>query len=249
MLAPDNRTGHTPCLRKGRALAATQLSVAGEAKRYTFNTTRGKMGTSVFIVMIVLSIVCLPAVSKASDFDLAAWYGGSSFSSKATIESEKKTGSVGGSHLVGVNMAGPAIAREIRPLVSYEYHWSGDGNDSYIRTQSDILSFGFLRASKWGYAEVNYSICATHFSDTYDVFDSRDNRVDHTMNNWGLTIGLDLRFKFFDNIDSVVGYKCHWREQLVIESDGVPSENSYVIEGREADHCIFAGMTIGLGDV
>ena len=100
-----------------------------------------------------------------------------------------------------------------------------------------------------GYAEVNFSVCATHFSDTYDVLDLSDNRVDHTMNNWGLTIGVDLRFKFFDNIDSIVGYKYHRREKSVFESGDAPSEHSYVVEGREADHCIFAGMAVGLGDV
>ena len=59
------------------------------------------MRHSTHFLVLVLFIVCLPEASSAMAFDLAAWYGGSTFSSKATIESESKTGSVGGSHLVG----------------------------------------------------------------------------------------------------------------------------------------------------
>lgn len=206
------------------------------------------MKTSLQILIIAFTITMSPVAGTAADLELRTWFGGSIVSPNPSFKSEVRSGSTGGSHVVGVDLAGPALVWQLRPLLSYEYHWDG-GKDSYLNAQSDMIGFGVMRSVPVGHAKASLSLSATHFSDSYSVLEPTGNRVEYLASKWGMSVGVDLRFKFFEKIDSVIGYKFNRREKPVFESGGIFTERSYILEGWETSHSIFAGLVFGLGDL
>jgi hypothetical protein len=217
--------------------------------RYTHNKEVALNILKYFAIISSFIIwICFPSLVMANDFELTARYGGTIYSPNAKLETPSRNGSMGGSHLVAIDGSGPEMFWRLRPLVSYEYHWSGDGSMIYISTQSDIISLGLLRSFSLGYARTSIALAATHFYDAYKVNVDGDDRIDHKANVWGVSVGIDFRFKFFDHLDAVIGYKYLGRQKPKFDSetvDGTP----YSVEGRGGDHSIFAGVSIILGGV
>ena len=199
----------------------------------------------------MIAASCLALVSSlaaATDVELTGRYGGTYAHKDIAFEVgvPSNYGFVAGCYFVAIDVSGPEVLWRLRPVVSYEYHWNGGGID--IKTRSNIVSLGLSRSFMLGYARTSVALAATHFSDTYDVLVEGDNRVDYVANTWGVSIGIDLRFKFFDHVDAVVGYKYLGREKPLWEaktSSGTP----YSVEGRGGDHCISAGVSVTLGGV
>jgi hypothetical protein len=199
--------------------------------------------------MIAASCLALvPSLAAATDVEFTGRFGGTSFSSDATVETQSWYGFVGGSEFVAIDCSGPEMLWRLRPLVSYEYHWSGGRVRPRIKTQSDIVCLGVSRSFTLGYARTSVALAAAHFSDTYDVLVEGDNRADHAANAWGVSAGIDFRFKFLDHVDAVVGYKYLGREKPLWEAE-TSSGTPYSVEGRGGDHCISFGVSVILGGV
>jgi len=214
----------------------------------TLDALEDGLRTTSQIMIGVLFLTAAPCAGYSADIQLAARYGGTQFTSEAAVVSPDQEGYVGGTLFVALDVTGPAVVWTLQPLLSYEYQWDGDDETSYIKTHSDIFTIGASRVFEVGYAHASLKGGAAYFGDTYDVKIEEEPRIKHVANGWGVSIGMDLQFKFLDHLDAVVGYKYLGRTKPIFD-DTTPGGIPYRVEGRRAEHCISAGVVVKIGGI
>jgi len=201
------------------------------------------------ITVLTLSALFVTSNVHAIDINFGAKFGGSFSSPDATFNSIDRSTSSSGLQVFALDLAGPPTIWSIRPLIAYEYHYAGS-ESSVIEKQSDLLSLGIQRVVPLGKAKAAFSLSATHFADTYIAAGiRRGERTTYLAEKWGVSIGVELQFAFFDHIEAVFGYKFHKREKPTFSTQGIITERSHVIEGREIDNSLFAGVVLRFGSV
>ena len=207
---------------------------------------RGRTAWLLAIIGWVLPAAC----AYGADVELSLRYGGTTSAPYAVVQGAFEWfGKAGGSFLVGGDLYGPGTWLGVRPAATYEYHWTGGDDTQTLRAESHHASVGAMRPFKIGYAVAQVLLLGTRYVDSYDVWARGASRHVYTDASWGITAGVDLRFRFLERVDSIVGYRFDWRERARFESSGPLTERSHTGLGFGTEHSIFAGLAFGLGGV
>lgn len=197
----------------------------------------------------IIGLALLATRGYGADIELALRYGVTTSEPYAVVQGAGDwLGRAGGSYLVGGDLYGPSTWLGVRPIASYDYHWTGGEDIRTLRVESHLASAGAMRPFEVGHAVAQVSLMGTRYIDIYDVLPARSaSRQEYSGGSWGITAGVDLRFRFLERVDSIVGYRYCWRERLRFESSGPLTEGSHQVLGFSSEHSLFAGLVIGLG--
>jgi hypothetical protein len=199
------------------------------------------------LVSLVVAVILFQGVVtnlNAEPIRVVARYGGTMYGSAAQFESLDFYSSPGGSFAVGLDVSGPEVDWKLQPYISFDYHWIDEGDWPLIN-QSEIYSLGLLRAVGVGYAEALFFVGAAYFDDFYVVEFGDNPKTEHNAVDFGVSFGLDLRLKFFERVDIVLGYEYLGREKPAF-SEVTENGRPYSIVGRGVDHCMTAGISVAV---
>ncbi len=198
-------------------------------------------------MLVVACIFLGVSTAIASEFDVAGRFGACLFDPVARLDHSNRNGNVDGARLVAVDVTLPLQVVGLSPKLSLEYQWTGFASEFPLTMKATVLSGALSRTMPLGYADVVVSGGLSYVVDKYNVDLVGRAPFTLTSRGAGMTIGCELRFKFFDAADAVVGYKYLRRGGVILESggeqlDGEWLSEPYRIEGRNAAHCISFGV-------
>ena len=195
---------------------------------------------------LLLLVSATPA--NASGFLVNLSFGGVIYDTTPTLESQPLSGGVNGSYTVTIEAQGPQMYRSLRPFASYDHHWSGHEGVAAITTETDVFSFGVSGSFRLGHAQATLFGGTAYFGDRYRAGPIPQDIVTLESPSWGGVIGANIRFRFFERIDSLLGYKAMFREKPVFTGES-PGEEPYEVVGNGLSHCFSFGFGFRLGEV
>jgi hypothetical protein len=190
-----------------------------------------------------LAALAIAASVHAGELRINGRYGASNLVPNPSYESSDSRGAVDGMQFAALEIYGPRILWGLQALVAFDHHWSGSKFEFPLTTTSNSYSIGAARSLTVGYADAVIYAGAAYSDDVYHVDQEGLFRDDLDADSWGIIAGLDLRFNFFKNVDALVGYRLITREQATFTNDD-PGTYEFEVIGRDADHCISAGISV-----
>ena len=196
------------------------------------------------IVFICLAL--LPVSVYGNGLQVNATFGGALHDSDTTVLSDSWDGGSSASYCFAIQLIGPEFQR-LRPIVSFDRLWGGDVDLAHIESHSNVFSAGLGWSVPVGHSVVSPYLCVSLYDEGLTVHLESDDERDFDRSELGGVAGVNLQFRFFDQLDSIVGYKVYMRESFVVSDE--MSGGIYQVDGWGTAHCFSFGLGWSFGGV
>jgi hypothetical protein len=200
------------------------------------------------VVLGFLVISAIPALCSATEFLLDGRFGGTVAVSSPHLTISDDQGTINGSRFVGLEGHGPFSVGILRPVVSFYHHWTGFEDEFSLTTTSNVFGLGASGTTRLGMAGVVLQASLVYIQDTYHLAPPDEEPLDVEENSWGVSLGADLQFAFFEDVDAIAGYRYLGRSGGTYQGE-TASGSTFQLSESGGEHCISAGLCVRLGGV